>query len=80
MNREGAIREKIVEVLSENSDGLTILDVARLVGAHRHTVTKYIYELVGANVIRLRKISSAKVCLLNETQISSGTVDGGIVR
>lgn len=68
MNREKDTREKILEVLSQNSNGLTILDVARHVGAHRHTVTKYIYELVGANVVRMRKISSAKVCYLTEAE------------
>ncbi|MBI4894401.1 MAG: hypothetical protein HY833_01550 [Candidatus Aenigmarchaeota archaeon] len=66
MNREKETREKILEVLSRNSGGLTILDVARHVGAHRHTVTKYIYELVGANIVTMRKISSAKVCYLTE--------------
>lgn len=78
MSREKDTREKIVEALSQNSDGLTILDVARHVGAHRHTVTKYIYELVGANVVKMRKISSAKVCYL--AQPGQPTVDGGTVR
>jgi len=77
MNREKATREKILEVLSQNSSGRTILDVARHVGAHRHTVTKYIYELVGANVIRMRKISSAKVCYLTGVGLQP-TVEGGI--
>jgi len=78
MSREKDTREKILEALSQNSDGLTILDVARHVGAHRHTVTKYIYELVGANIVKMRKISSAKVCYL--TNSTNPIVEGGVVR
>jgi DNA-binding Lrp family transcriptional regulator len=71
MSRENNIHEKIVEVLRQNSDGLTILDIAQNVGAHRHTVTKYVYELVGAKIVKMRKISSAKLCYLVQNQQST---------
>jgi predicted transcriptional regulator len=68
VNREKDTREKILECLSQNAEGLTILDLSKHVGAHRHTVTKYVYELVGANVVKMRKIAAAKVCYLNNCQ------------
>lgn len=66
LRKDNDIRKKIIGVLREHPEGLTILDVARFVGAHRHTITKYIYELVGAEVVQIRGISTAKVCFLKE--------------
>lgn len=60
------IREKIISILRKHPEGLPILKVAELVGSHRHTVTKYVYELIGAGVIRIREIGTAKVCFLKE--------------
>ena len=36
------------------------------VGVHRHTATKYIYKLIGEGKIRIRNISTAKVCYLKK--------------
>lgn len=58
------IRKRIVALLRKHPEGLPILEISRLVDAHRHTVTKYIYELVGADVIEIRKIGTVKLCLL----------------
>jgi DNA-binding Lrp family transcriptional regulator len=60
------IQKKIVRVLKRHPEGLPISTIARLVGVHRHTVTKYVYELVGAGILKLRKIGTAKVCILKE--------------
>ncbi len=40
------------------------LGTLKLVGAHRHTVTKYIHELLGAGVIYQREIGTVKICYL----------------
>jgi Mn-dependent DtxR family transcriptional regulator len=61
---ENNIRERIIEILKKNTEGLTILDISRILGVNRGTVTKYIYELSGANLITHRKIGTAKLCFL----------------
>lgn len=72
MGRETATRKRIVEALSRNSEGLTILDLAESVGAHRHTVTKYVQQLLEENILRMREIGPAKLCILNR-QLDDGT-------
>lgn len=60
-------REGIVRALREHPEGLTLKDIAELTGSHRHTVTKYVYELIGARVILERDVGAAKLCYLMET-------------
>jgi predicted transcriptional regulator len=59
-------RERIIKLLKEHPEGLTTVDIARMLGSHRHTITKYIYQLVGEDLIHQRKIGSAKLCYLKE--------------
>jgi len=60
------VKDRIKKVLSEHPEGLPILEIARLVGMHRHTVTKYVYELIGSGVIYQREVGTAKLCYLKE--------------
>ena len=57
-------KERTIELLRKHPEGLTILEIAKLNDAHRHTITKYIYELVGADLIGIREVSTAKLCFL----------------
>jgi len=59
-------RELILEVLRKHPEGLTIVSIAKLSGLHRHTSTKYIHELIGANMIFQRKVGAAKLCYLSD--------------
>ena len=61
---ENNFAERIVEVLRQHPEGLTTVDIARLLSSHRHTITKYIYQLVGEGKIRQREVGSAKLCYL----------------
>jgi len=65
MNPE-QIKKSIVDTLNKHSEGLTILDISKQIGVHRHTGTKYVYELIGAGLILIREIGRAKVCYLKE--------------
>jgi len=56
----------IIKLLKEHPEGLTTVEIARMLGSHRHTITKYIYQLVGEGLINQRKIGSAKLCYLKE--------------
>lgn len=60
------IRKRIVSLLKRYPEGLPISTIAKYVGVHRHTVTKYVHEMVGAGIIHIRRISSAKICTLKE--------------
>ena len=57
-------RTLIINILRKNQDGLTLTSIAELTGLHRHTATKYVYELKGAGVINERDVGSAKLCYL----------------
>lgn len=66
MNDQHQIKEKIIKVLREHPEGLHIMGITPLVGAHRHTVTKYIHELIGAGVIYQREFGTVKICYLKK--------------
>ena len=59
-------RTLIINILRKNPDGLTLTSIAELTGLHRHTATKYVYELKGAGIINERDVGSAKLCYLKE--------------
>ncbi|MBN2331148.1 MAG: hypothetical protein JXC85_05015 [Candidatus Aenigmarchaeota archaeon] len=60
-------REDIIDALRNHPEGLTLRDIAEIVGHHRHTITKYVYELIGAKVIYQREVGAAKLCYLRES-------------
>jgi len=59
------VSNTILKVLVKHPEGLTINQVADELGIHRHTLTKYIYELSGAEKITIRKVGVAKLCYIN---------------
>ncbi len=59
-------RKLILDTLKKHPEGLTLTNIAKICGMHRHTVTKYIYELRGANLIYERDIGPAKLCYIKE--------------
>jgi len=56
------IEEKILKYLRKHPEGTMILDLAKELNVHRHTATKYVYRLEGAQKIEIRKIGIAKLC------------------
>jgi len=56
---EGILKERIVETLRQHPEGLTIQDISRLIGTHRHTTTRYLAELKGAEIIHCRIVGPA---------------------
>jgi hypothetical protein len=59
-------RKSIIEALKKHPEGLTLLSLAGFSGLHRHTVTKYVHELLGAGIIFQRSVGVAKLCYLKE--------------
>jgi len=60
------IKNKILEILRKNPEGLTIIKIASLVGMHRNTLPRYLYELKGEQKVRIRQIGMAKLFYLNK--------------
>ena len=60
------IKEKVIEVLVKHPEGLTIIEISKILGIHRHTLTKYIYQLIGEDAIKYRMVGTAKLCYLSE--------------
>ena len=60
------IENKIISTLSEHPEGTTIVDISRGVGAHRNTVSKYIFGLVKEGVVNQRRIGVVSICSLSK--------------
>jgi len=53
------IKKNILELLKKRTEGLTIQDISAELKLHRQTVTKYLFELKGADLIIQRRIGPA---------------------
>ena len=54
-------KELVTELLKKNSDGLTIIEIAKELKISRNTVAVALAELKGAEQIRIRPIGKAKL-------------------
>ena len=55
------IKGMIVLLLRKHPEGMTLEDLSRTIMVHRQTVTKYVLELKGAQVIYRRWVGSASL-------------------
>jgi predicted transcriptional regulator len=69
MNDQNSFKEKIQRILSKHPEGLSLSEISRLVGAHRHTITKYVHELIGAGIVFQRDLGTVKLHYLTGTSI-----------
>ena len=70
--RADEIKRRTLEILKDHPEGLTIQDLARLIKAHRQTITKYVLELKGADIIFRRRIGAVTLHYLKERYGNSG--------
>ena len=61
-NPEREKRDKILDVLKNHPEGLTVNDISKLVKINRSTASKYIFGLIIEGLIYQRKIGPAKLC------------------
>ena len=54
-------KDLVVKLLKSNTDGLTIVEIARELGISRNTVSVALAELIGADLIRVRAVGVAKL-------------------
>jgi DNA-binding Lrp family transcriptional regulator len=62
------VKEKIIELLEKHPEGLTIKEIGKAIGMHRINVSKYVYELIGAGIIKERIVGPAKLCYLKKVK------------
>ena len=54
-------KEKVIRFLKKDTDGLTILEIAKKLKISRNTVPVILAELKGAELIRVRPVGKAKL-------------------
>jgi len=67
MNNNGErIKSITLDILKNHPEGLTIRSLSEIIGVHRQTITKYIFELKGAGIVHIRRVGSATLNYLNK--------------
>lgn len=54
-------RELVINLLKKDSQGLTIIEISKILKISRNTVAVALAELKGANLIRIRPVGKAKL-------------------
>jgi len=54
-------KELVIELLKKHTDGLTIIEISRILKISRNTVSVALAELKGAEQVRIRPIGKAKL-------------------
>jgi DNA-binding IclR family transcriptional regulator len=60
------IRNEIIEILRKHPEGLTLVEIEKILGVSKHTAARYIYQLVGEGLIYQREVGTAKLCYLRD--------------
>ena len=59
-------KELVIELLKKNSDGLTVIEISKLLKISRNTVAVALAGLEGAGLIRVREVGRAKLNYFKE--------------
>jgi len=70
-DNEERVKKEIVETVRAHPEGLTIMDLSRIIGSHRQTITKYVLVLEATDVIHRRRVGSATLHYLKERFVES---------
>ena len=68
MNSQENNRKKVVQVLKEHPEGLTITQIAEKSGMTRQTSSKYVFALTFEGSVECREIGPAKLCYLKSVK------------
>lgn len=60
------LKRKLVDILRNHPEGLTIQELSRLTGTHRQTVRSYLQWLQGADIIYQRRIGAVSLNYLKK--------------
>jgi len=59
------VEEKIIQILRNDKNGLTINEISKRAGIHRITASKYLAVLEAKNLVKRRNVGKAKLFYLN---------------
>jgi predicted transcriptional regulator len=54
-------KKAVIKLLKRNTDGLTILEIAKAINVSRNTVPVILAEMKGEGTIRIRPVGKAKL-------------------
>lgn len=60
------VHNEIIEILKKHPEGLTIVEIEKILKVSKHTAAKYIYQLIGEGLIYQREVGTAKLCYLKD--------------
>ena len=60
------LKKKIVDILTQHPEGLTIQELSKLTGAHRQTIRSYLQWLQGADIVFQRRIGAVTLNYLKK--------------
>lgn len=66
VNKKTDMKPKIIRTLSRHPEGLTIQNLADEIKVSRHTIIRYLSELVGEGLVYRRKVGSATLHYLKD--------------
>ena len=61
-------KELVINLLKKDNQGLTIVEISRILKTSRNTVSIVLAELKGANKIRIRPVGKAKLHYWQESK------------
>jgi Mn-dependent DtxR family transcriptional regulator len=59
-------KRKVLDLLSKNRDGLTVIEISKLLDVSRNTCSVILANLDGAGLIRVREVGKCKLHYLKE--------------
>ena len=62
---EFPFRERVINILISNPQGITIAGISEILKVTRHTVTITLAELYGERMITIRRVGMCKLIYLN---------------
>jgi len=65
---ENDIEEKILKLLSQHPEGITINDISRVLNIHRNTASKYVYGLLKSDNLERRQIGMAYLYYIKKVE------------
>ena len=65
-------KELIIKALRRHPEGLMLIEIAKLTGMNRFTVTKYVHELMGSGSVFQKQAAAARLCYLKEMFVTRG--------
>lgn len=67
-------KEKVVQILRKNPNGLTIAEIAKKARYSRHTVSNILAELKGGRKITIRKVGMAQIHYWGKKKIKNNEI------